>query len=87
MIESIRYNDEKVINKLSRNADPYYVNSELVNLETTNLLMSSQSGQRISLTPIDSLSNFKDTPALGANKTPQLQGGHINPHHLYIKIF
>ena len=28
----------------------------------------------MSLTPTNSLSNYNDTPALGANKTPQLQG-------------
>ena len=34
-------NDEKILNKLNRNADSYYVNSELVDLETPNLLKSS----------------------------------------------
>ena len=35
--------------------------------------------QRITLTPTDSLSNSNDTPALGANKTPQLQGVTLSP--------
>ena len=35
--------------------------------------------ERISLTPTDSLSNSNDTPALGANKTPQLQGATLAP--------
>ena len=34
-------NAEKIINKLNRNANSYYVNSELVDLETPNLLKSS----------------------------------------------
>ena len=34
-------NDGKIINKLNRNADSYYVNSNLVDLETPNLLKSS----------------------------------------------
>ena len=62
-------NDGKIINKLNRNADSYYVNSNLVDLEMPNLLKSSQSVQRIALTPTDSFSNSNDTPALGANKT------------------
>ena len=32
-------NDGKIIIKLNRNAESYYVNSELVDLETTNLLI------------------------------------------------
>ena len=67
-------NDGKKMNKLNRNADSYYVNSNLVDLETPNLLKSSQSVQRIALAPRDSLSNSNDIPALGASKTPQLQG-------------
>ena len=59
-------NDGKKMNKLNRNADSYYVNSNLVDLETPNLLKSSQSVQRIA-------------PALGANKTPQLQGVTLTP--------
>ena len=35
--------------------------------------------QRITLTPTDSLSNSNDTPALSANKTPQLQGVTLSP--------
>ena len=35
--------------------------------------------QRIALTPKNSLSNFNDTPALGASKTPQLQGVTLTP--------
>ena len=72
-------NDGKTINELNRNAYSYYVNSELVDLERPNLLNSSQSVQRISLTPTDSLSNYNDKPALGANKTPQLQGVTLTP--------
>ena len=41
-------NDGKIINKLNRNADSYYVNSELVDLDTPNLLKFPQSVQRIS---------------------------------------
>ena len=33
-------NDRKIINKLNRNADSFYVNSELVDLEAPNLLKS-----------------------------------------------
>ena len=72
-------NDGKIINKLNRNADSYYKNPELVDLETPNLLKSPQSVQRVSLTPTDSLSNSNDTPALTANKTPQLQGVILTP--------
>ena len=72
-------NDGKVINKLNRNADSYYANSELVDLETPNLLNFSQSVQRIYLAHTDRLSNFNDIPALGANKTPQLQGFALTP--------
>ena len=68
-------NDEKILNKLNRNADSYYVNSELVDLETPNLLKSSQSVQRISLTFTDSLSNSSDTPAL-STKLPSYKGSH-----------
>ena len=49
-------NDGK-INKLNRNGDSYYVNSEFIDLEMPNLLKSSKSVQRITLTPTDSLSN------------------------------
>ena len=59
-------NDGKKMNKLNRNADSYYIGSNLVDLETPNLLKSSQSVQRIA-------------PALGANKTPQLQGVTLTP--------
>ena len=72
-------NDGKMINKLNRNADSYYVNSNLVDFETPNLLKSSQSVQRIALVPTDSLLNSNNTPALGANKTPQLQRLTLNP--------
>ena len=65
---------------MNRNADSYYVNYyELVNLETPNLLKSSQSVQRISLTSTHSLSNSNDTPALSVNKTLQLQGVTLAP--------
>ena len=63
---------------MNRNADSYYVNSQRVDLETSNLLKSSQSVHRIPSAPTDSLSNCNDTPALGANKTPQLQGVTLN---------
>ena len=36
-------NDGKILNKLNRNADSYYANSEIGNLEMPNLLKSSQS--------------------------------------------
>ena len=52
---------------------------EIVDLKTPNLLKSSQSEQRISLIPTDSLSNSNDTPALDANKTLQLQEITLNP--------
>ena len=77
-------NDGKIINKLNRNADSYYKNPELVDLETPNLLKSPQSVQRVLLTPTDSLSNSNDTPALTANKTPQLQGVILTPT-IYIR--
>ena len=63
-------NDGKIINKLNRNADSYYVNSELLDLETPNLLNSSQYAQRISLTPADSSSNSNDSPKLSSYKWP-----------------
>ena len=69
--------DVKIISTLNPNADFYQVNSELIDLETPNLLHSSQSVQRISLTPTDSLSNSKDTPALDSNKTPLLEGATL----------
>ena len=50
-------NDGKIIDKLNQNVDSYYVNSELVDLETPNLLNPSQSVLRITLAPVDSLSN------------------------------
>ena len=71
--------DGKIINKLYRNVESYYINSELVDFETPDLLNSSQSLQRISLTPTDSLPNSNDTTALGANITPQLQGVTLTP--------
>ena len=40
-------NDGKITSKLNQNGDCYYVNSELVDLETPNLLKSSKSVQRI----------------------------------------
>ena len=40
-------NDGKITSKLNQNGDSYYVNSELVDLETPNLLKSSKSVQRI----------------------------------------
>lgn len=58
---------------MNQNVDSYYVHSELVDLETPNLLNSSQVLRRISLIPTNSLSNSNDTPTLGANKAPQLQ--------------
>ena len=72
-------NDGKIINKLNCIVDSYYVNSNLVDFETPNLLKSSQSVQRIALVPTDSLLNSNNTPALGANKTPQLQRLTLNP--------
>ena len=73
--------DGKIINKLNRNANSYYVNSNLVDLERPHLLTFSQSVQRIALAPTVSLSNSHD---ILASKTPQ---GHINPHHIYTKFF
>ena len=69
-------NDGKIINKLNRNANSYYVNSNLVDLERPNLLTSSQSVQRIALAPTDSLSNSND---ILASKTPQLEGVTLTP--------
>ena len=66
----------KIINKLNRNADSYYANSNLIDLEMPNLLNSLQSVQRIALAPTDSLSNSNDTLA---SKTPQLQGVTLTP--------
>ena len=67
------------MNKLNRNADFYYVNSELVDLEIPNLLNFSQPVQQVSLALKDSLSNFNDTPALGVNKTLELRVVTISP--------
>ena len=66
----------KIINKLNRNADSYYANSNLIDLEMPNLLNSLQSVQRIALAPTDSLSNSND---ILASKTPQLQGVTLTP--------
>ena len=64
--------DGKIINKLNQNADSYYVNSELVDLETPNLLIPSQSVLRVTLAPADSLSNSSDTPV--KTKLPSHKG-------------
>ena len=85
----ILINDGEII-KTKRNAD-----SNLVDLETPDLLKSSQFVQRIVLAPTDSLSNFNHTPVLDVNKFPQLQGVTLtpppipppSPHHLYTKFF
>ena len=69
----------KIINNLNRNADSYYANSNLIDLEMPNLLNSLQSLQRIALAPTDSLSNSNDTTALGANKTHQLHRVTLTP--------
>ena len=68
---------------MNRNANSYYVNSNLVDLEGPNLLTSSQSVQRIALAPTDSLSNSND---ILASKTPQLQGVTLTPT-IYIPNF
>ena len=66
-------NDGKIINKINRNADSYYVNSELIDLETLNLSNFSPDMQGITLTPTNSLSNTtENTPELNVNETPQL---------------
>ena len=72
-------NNGKILNKLNRNAYSYYVKSEVIYLETHNLLKSSQSVQKIILISTDSLSNSSDTPALSSNKLPQLQGITLTP--------
>ena len=59
---------------MNRNADSYHADLDLVDWETLNHWNSLQSVKRITLTPIDSLSNSNDTSALHGNKTPQLQG-------------
>ena len=64
---------------MNRNADFYYVNSELVDLEKPNLFNFSQPVQKISLALRDSLSNFNDTPALGVNKTLELRVVTFSP--------
>ena len=43
-------NDGKIINKLNQNVDSYYANSELLDLDTPNILNSSQSVQRSHIT-------------------------------------
>ena len=72
-------NDRKIVNRSNQNTDYYKVNSKLVDLETHNLLNSSQSTQRITLIPADSLSNSIVTPALSVNKTLQLEGVILTP--------
>ena len=59
---------------MNRNADSYHADLDLVDWETLNHWNSLQSVKRITLTPIDFLSNSNDTSALHGNKTPQLQG-------------
>ena len=80
-------NDGEMINKLNQNADSYYINSELVDLETPNLLKSSRSVQRPPLAPTDSISNSNDNTSVGCKQTSPITRGHINPRHLYIKFF
>ena len=66
-------NDGKIINKINRNADSYYVNSELFDLETLNLPNFSPDMQGITPTPTISQSNTtQNTPELNVNETPQL---------------
>ena len=81
-----------MINKLNRNADSYYVNSNLVDLETPNLLKSSQSVQRITFAHIDSLSNSNGEfcldltlvyTSVGCTQNSSITRGHIKPT-LYI---
>ena len=57
----------------------YKVNSELVDFETPNLLNSSQSVQRITLTPTDSSSNSNVTTAMNASKTLDLEDVTLTP--------
>ena len=59
---------------MNRNADSYHADLDLADWETLNHWNSLQSVKRITLTPIDFLSNSNDTSALHGNKTPQLQG-------------
>ena len=59
---------------MNRNADSYHADLDLVDWETLNHWNSLQSVKRITLTPIDFLSNSNDSSALHGNKTPQLQG-------------
>ena len=66
-------NDGKIINKINRNADSYYVNSELIDLETLNLPNFSPDMQGITPTATISLSNTtENTPQVNQNQTPQL---------------
>ena len=66
-------NDGKIMNKINRKADSYYVNSELIDLETLNLSNLSPDIQGITLTPTISLSNTtENTPELNVNETSQL---------------
>ena len=61
------------INKINRNADSYYINPELIDLETLNLSNFSPDMQGITLTPTISLSNTtENTPESNVNETPQL---------------
>ena len=61
------------INKINRNADSYYVNPELIDLETLNLSNFSPDMQGITQTPTISLSNTtENTPESNVNETPQL---------------
>ena len=62
-----------IINKFNRNADSYYVYSELIDLETLNLPNFSPDMQGITPTPTISQSNAtENTPELNVNETPQL---------------
>ena len=54
---------------MNQKADSYYLNSELVDLEPSNLVNSSQSVLRIILTLTDTLLNSSDTPVLGVTCT------------------
>ena len=72
-------NDGKIINKLNRNANSYYVNSNLSDLERPNLLTSSQS-----ISPCRFHIKFQ---RYTSKQNSPVTRDHINPHHIYTKFF
>ena len=65
-------NDEKIINKRNRNADSYYVNTELVDTGALELLFTSQELSK--LAPAILIPDYlNDSPLLNESETPVMR--------------